>query len=164
MPAGESVAGLVREAIGPLGSPDPVWRDDVGYGVMVSCVYRGRRLDAAQRREVIDTLSASLRRGIGDAGTLTRRCCDPSRHSTSSILAASPSCRTPRWTTQVIAASLDDALAYLRDERDLRGIDPSVGWIHATAHTADLLKFLARDPRPRRRPTTGDCLTPPGSG
>ena len=42
---------------------------------------------------------------------------------------------------------LDDALAYLRDERDLRGIEPRVGWIHATAHTADLLKFLARDAR-----------------
>jgi len=42
---------------------------------------------------------------------------------------------------------LDDALGYLRDERDLRGIEARVGWIHATAHTADLLKFLARDPR-----------------
>lgn len=42
---------------------------------------------------------------------------------------------------------LDDAFAYLRDERDRRGLDPRVGWIHATAHTADLLKFLARDRR-----------------
>jgi carboxypeptidase C (cathepsin A) len=39
--------------------------------------------------------------------------------------------------------------AYLRDERDLRGLEPRVGWIHATAHTADLLKFLARDGRLR---------------
>ena len=44
-------------------------------------------------------------------------------------------------------ACVDDALAYLRDERDLRGLEPRVGWIHATAHTADLLKFLARDAR-----------------
>ena len=42
---------------------------------------------------------------------------------------------------------VDAAFSYLRDERDLRGIEPRVGWIHATAHTADLLKFLARDPR-----------------
>ena len=42
---------------------------------------------------------------------------------------------------------VDAAFSYLRDERDLRGLEPRVGWIHATAHTADLLKFLARDPR-----------------
>ena len=42
---------------------------------------------------------------------------------------------------------LDQAFAYLHDERDLRGLEPGIGWVHATAHTADLLKFLARDPR-----------------
>ena len=40
-----------------------------------------------------------------------------------------------------------DALQYFLQERDLRGFEPRVGWIHATAHTADLLKFLARDTR-----------------
>ena len=29
----------------------------------------------------------------------------------------------------------------------MRGLEPGIGWIHATAHTADLLKFLARDGR-----------------
>jgi hypothetical protein len=42
---------------------------------------------------------------------------------------------------------LDAALAYLHDERDLSGLEPGIGWVHATAHTADLLKFLARDTR-----------------
>jgi hypothetical protein len=32
-------------------------------------------------------------------------------------------------------------------ERDLRGYDRDKGWIHATAHTADLLKFLGRSSR-----------------
>jgi len=40
---------------------------------------------------------------------------------------------------------LDAALVYLRDERDLRGWQSDVGWIHSCAHTADLLKFLARN-------------------
>jgi hypothetical protein len=31
----------------------------------------------------------------------------------------------------------------MKEERDLRGFDPVKGWIHATAHTADLLAFLA---------------------
>jgi Protein of unknown function (DUF2785) len=43
-------------------------------------------------------------------------------------------------------AFLANALAYLRDERDLRGFDPTLGWIHATAHTADLLAALAANP------------------
>lgn len=41
---------------------------------------------------------------------------------------------------------LDDALAYLRAETDLRGYESGKGWFHATAHTADLLKYLARNP------------------
>lgn len=32
-------------------------------------------------------------------------------------------------------------------ERDLRGYDRDKGWMHATAHTADLLKFLGRSSR-----------------
>ena len=114
VPAGETAAGLVREAIGLLGSPDPTWRDDVGYGVIASCVYQKKLLDAGQRREIVDTLTGNLRRGIGEAGTDT-----------------------------VLLRSFSALAA----ERDLRGIDPQVGWVHATAHTADLLKFLARDPR-----------------
>jgi hypothetical protein len=37
------------------------------------------------------------------------------------------------------------ALEYLASEKDLRAYDPQKGWIHATAHTADLVKFLARN-------------------
>ena len=47
------------------------------------------------------------------------------------------------------------ALQYLKAERDVRGYDPVKGWIHSTAHTADLLKFLARsrhlEPADQRR-------------
>jgi hypothetical protein len=36
-----------------------------------------------------------------------------------------------------------EAVSYLQAERDLRGYDPKLHWIHATAHTADLLGALA---------------------
>jgi len=36
------------------------------------------------------------------------------------------------------------AIEYLGAEQDVRGYDPRVGWMHSAAHTADLLKFLAR--------------------
>jgi hypothetical protein len=42
-------------------------------------------------------------------------------------------------------ALLNAALTYLGDERDLRGFDAKKGWIHATAHTADLLAALAEN-------------------
>ena len=145
VPAGESAFGLVVEATSLLGSPDPAWRDDVGYGVVASCVYTKRALGRDQRRALIDTLVANLRHGLGETGT-------------DSVLLRSFSA----LDLSVLAALelddhaldqdgyrklLDAALGYLRAERDLRGLEPGVGWIHATAHTADLLKFLARDPR-----------------
>src|SRR5262249_13980864 len=36
------------------------------------------------------------------------------------------------------------ALKYFDAERDVRGYDPTHGWMHSAAHTADLLKFLGR--------------------
>ena len=145
VPTGDSAAGLVREAIDLLGSPDPTWRDDVGYGVVVSCMYRQKLLDVAQRREIIATLSGNLRRDIGATGTdsvLLR-----SFSALDLSLFAALELQEPALDDAGYRRLLDDALAYLRDERDVRGIDSRVGWIHATAHTADLLKFLARDPR-----------------
>ena len=39
------------------------------------------------------------------------------------------------------------AVEYLLDEPDRRGTSPELGWINATAHAADLLKFLVRNPQ-----------------
>ena len=145
VPAGESAFGLVSEAVSFLGSPDTVWRDDVGYGVVAACVYQKKALTAQERRELIARLSANLRRGIGEAGTDSVLLRSFSALDLS-IFAALES-EDPALDSAGYRRLLDDALAYLRDERDLRGLEPRGGWIHATAHTADLLKFLARDAR-----------------
>lgn len=42
---------------------------------------------------------------------------------------------------ETLAVGIDSLTA----ERDLRGFEPGKGWVHATAHGADLLKFLARN-------------------
>ena len=145
VPAGESVAGLVREAVGFLGSPDPVWRDEIGYGVVAACVYGQRRLSADERRTLVDSLSANLRQGIGKVGddsVLLR-----SFSALDLSVFAALELQVPALDDAGYRQLLDDAFEYLREERDLRGFDSRTGWIHATAHTADLLKFLARDPR-----------------
>jgi hypothetical protein len=145
VPAGESAFGLVSEAASLLGFPDTEWRDDVGYGVVATCVYEKRALTADERRTLVRQLSANLRRGIGEDGTDTVLLRSFSALDLS-VFAALESV-DPALDGAGYRQLLDDALAYLRDERDLRGLEPRVGWIHATAHTADLLKFLARDPR-----------------
>ena len=145
VPTGESAAGLVQEAIGHLGSPDPVWRDDIGYGVVAACVYRGQKLDANERRALVDALSANLKRGIGQIGddsVLLR-----SFSALDLSLLAALELQSPALDEAGFRQLLDAAFTYLRLERDVRGFDSRVGWIHATAHTGDLLKFLARDPR-----------------
>ena len=145
VPAGESAFGLVSEAVSFLGSPDTEWRDDVGYGVVASCVYQKKRLTPGERRELVARLSDNLRRGIGESGTNSVLLRSFSALDLSVFAALEDA--DPALDDVGYRKLLDDALAYLRDERDLRGLEPRVGWIHATAHTADLLKFLARDPR-----------------
>jgi Protein of unknown function (DUF2785) len=167
VPAPETAYGLVREAVSLLGSPDSEWRDDVGYGVVVSCVYRKRLLQPAERRELVAQLEANLRPGLvdrGDASVLRR-----SFSALDLSVLAALELLDPVLDGAGYRQLLDAAFVYLRDEHDLRGLEPRVGWIHATAHTADLLKFLARDPRftPADQPRLFDAawskLTAPGT-
>jgi hypothetical protein len=145
VPAGESAFGLVGESVSFLGSSDSAWRDDVGYGVVAACVYQKKLLKPEERRDLVARLSANLRRGIGETGTDSVLLRSFSALDLS-ILAALED-EQPALDEAAYRRLLDETLAYLRDERDLRGFDPRVGWIHATAHTSDLLKFLARDAR-----------------
>jgi hypothetical protein len=145
VPPGETAIALVREAVSFLGAPESAWRDDVGYGVVAACVYRKRALAPEERRELVAGLLANLRSGIGEAGTDSVLLRSFSALDLS-ILAALEG-QEPALDEAGYRRLLEDALAYLRDERDLRGLAPGLGWVHAIAHTADLLKFLARDPR-----------------
>jgi hypothetical protein len=145
VPAGESAVGLVGEAVSLLGSPDSEWRDDVGYGVVATCVYRKRLLQPGERRSLVALLSRNLREGLGrpdDDSVLLRSFSALDLSILAALEVQDPVLDAPGYRRLV-----DDAFTYLRDERDLRGLEPRVGWIHATAHTADLLKFLARDAR-----------------
>ena len=143
---GVARSALASEAVGLLGSPDSVWRDDIGYGARgPACVHQKKALTAQERRELIARVSANLRRGIGETGTDSVLLRSFSALDLS-VFAALES-QDPALDDAGYCRLLDDALADLRDERDLRGLESRVGWIHATAHTADLLKFLARDSR-----------------
>ncbi len=145
VPPGETAFGLVKEAASFLGSPDSDWRDDIGYSVVASCVYQKRALKPEERRALVAELSANLRRAIGETGSDSVLLRSFSALDLSVFAALED--LDPVLDERGYRELLDAVLAYLRDERDLRGFDPRVGWIHATAHTADLLKALARDAR-----------------
>jgi hypothetical protein len=127
-----------------LASPDPELRDDLAYSILTSWIYEQRLLGPDQLRPLIATLSANLRYDIGSTGTDAVLERSFSALVLSVIVARQN--QTPFLTAAEFQQLLDAALAYFRDERDLRGFDEAKGWMHATAHTADLLKFLARSP------------------
>jgi len=142
-----SARALAAEAITLLDSPDPELRDDIAYGALVQWIHEDRRFDAPALAPLVDTLMSRARRGLGDGpgeGLYGR---------SFSLLALSVAAAADNR-----GALLDDARYHalvtlgtdsLRSERDLRGYDPAHGWGHATAHAADLLKFLARNARLR---------------
>jgi hypothetical protein len=145
VPKGESAAALVNEAVSFQSSREPFWRDDIGYQVVLQCVYRQHRLTPAERRTLVEALAVNLRRGVGESNTDTVFLRSFSALDLSVIQALEV--QDPVLDDAGFRNLADAALAYLVQEKDGRGFEPDVGWIHATAHTADLIKFLARDPR-----------------
>jgi hypothetical protein len=142
VPAGAALPALLDELTMMLGSADPELRDDIAYTTLVHWIFRQRIVPVEERRRLVREWTANLTRGIGERGTpgVLRR--------SFSALALGPIAildnEAPYLERAEFDALLAAALAYLKDERDVRGFDPAVGWMHSVAHTGDLLKFLAR--------------------
>jgi hypothetical protein len=142
MPTDEPLPALLAELTRALGSPDPGTRDEIGYSVLASWIYRQRIVSVELRRRLVVELSANLGKGIGERdtdGVFLR-----SFSALSLGLLAALDNEAPYLTSSEFSRLFDAAIAYLRDERDLRGFDTTKGWMHSAAHTADLLRFLGR--------------------
>lgn len=138
VPADESAAGLLGEFDELFASRDAELRDGLGYGIAEQWILRRRLLTPDEARALTATWTAWL--GRDDVLVRAFAALDLS-------LLAALDLEAPFLDEQGFAALLDGALDHLARERDLRGWEEGVGWIHATAHTADLLRFLARNPR-----------------
>jgi len=145
VPEGESPGKLLVEASAFLASPDPTLRDGVAYAAAAEWILKKKLLDAREQKALIALWSPNLVKGVGETGNdgLLLR----SFSALELSLLAARDLQAPYLEPAELKALVDDALAYLAAERDLRGYDEKKGWMHATAHTADLLKFLARNPR-----------------
>ncbi len=143
VPEGQSVVPLLHELSGYLGSPDPKLRDDLAYTITAVWI-KHQAVPSDVLNSLLDEWRANLLVGLGESGTQSVL-----KRSFSALCLAALAERdlkTPFLTDKQYRALLTDALTYLKDERDLRGFDPVLGWIHATAHTADLLAALAHNP------------------
>jgi len=145
VPAGETARGLAAELAANLGSADPELRDDLSFTILSSWIYDKKFLGPDDLRPLARTLEGHLRQGIEAPGTD-----DVLLRSFSALTLSTIAARdnvTPFSTAEEYGHLLDSALTYFRDERDTRRFDTQKGWIHTAAHTSDLLKFLARNPR-----------------
>jgi hypothetical protein len=144
VPSHESVSALALEIPDLAVSTDPSLRDACGYEILVTWIYRNNLLTGEQlealRRKLLPAMISHI--GESENDTVFGRSFSALYMS---ILAAQD-LRKPFLSAAAFKKTLDTALRCYAEEKDLRGYVPVKGWAHATAHVADLLKFLARSP------------------
>ncbi|MBK9963361.1 MAG: DUF2785 domain-containing protein [Holophagales bacterium] len=145
IPEGESAATLALEAADLLSSPDPVLRDVVGYEALARWVYRDGLIPAADLESLRLRLQAGLKKGLGE--TSGDSAYGRSFSAIGLAILSATDLKKPWLGQEAFDGLLTASTGYLTTEKDLRGFVPGSGWVHATAHTADVLKFLARSPK-----------------
>jgi len=145
VPEHESADALAHELSATLASPDPEVRDDLAYSILATWIHRGNVLSKPTLIALTDEWRANLKSGLGETGT------DSVLKRSFSALCLSEIARheakAPFMGAERYHSLVAEATSYLRQERDLRGYDAKLHWIHATAHTADLLAALADSPQ-----------------
>ena len=145
VPQGEEIFALAQELSGYRGSPDPELRDDLAYTILDVWLRHQNDWTNEQLVTLLDKWQSNLQTNIGETHTDSIF-----RRSFSALCLASLANRDlkkPFLTEEQYQKLLGNALKYLADERDVQGFDPVKGWIHSTAHTADLLTSLAQNRR-----------------
>ena len=144
VPSQKSAGALALEIADLAASTDPSLRDGCGYETLAAWIYRDNLLTGEHletlRRKLLPAMIFHI--GESDNDTVFARSFSALYMS---ILAAQD-LRKPFLSATAFKETLDTALRCYAEEKDLRGYVPVKGWAHATAHVADLLKFLARSP------------------
>ena len=141
VPENDSADTLSNELSAMLASPDPALRDDLAYSILARWIARPNILSSKQLIALTDEWRANLNTGIGESGNdlVVKR-------SFSALCLASLAereAKTPFMGANRYHQLVAEASNYLQAEKDLRGYDPRLGWVHATAHAGDLLQGLA---------------------
>jgi Protein of unknown function (DUF2785) len=143
VPEHESADTLALELSSLLGSADPDLRDDLAYSILGTWIHRNV-LSRPTLIALTDEWRANLTSGIGESGTNSVL-----KRSFSALCLSEMAKHEAKGTLmgpERYQGLVTEAISYLQSERDLRGYDAELRWIHATAHTADLLAALADSP------------------
>lgn len=144
VPEHESIDALAHELSGMLGLPDPELRDELAYSILTTWIYRKNGLSPETLLSLTDEWRTNLKSGLGESGTNSVL-----KRSFSALMLSSMARRevkAPFMGADRYHSLVAEAVSYLQAERDLRGYDAQLHWIHATAHTADLLAAMAQSP------------------
>jgi len=144
VPSGEVPFQLAQELSGDLASADPELRDDLAYTILTVWIVNRQQFSPVELFELAEEWSSNLHSAVGESGTDSIFKRSFSALCLSSL--AERELKSPFLGEVRYRKLLESAISYLADEKDLRGFDATKGWIHATAHTADLLAALARNP------------------
>jgi hypothetical protein len=136
VPPGRQAAELAGELLTMLESPDPKVRDDTAY--LVLAIWTGRGVLDGELTGIGDRLVARLADG-------------PIYQRTFAAIILSWVVLRDATTSELddghVLGWLDALSTWWRQETDLRGWDPQLGWLHAAAHGADALRAFGRSPR-----------------
>ena len=145
LPEGRKAVDVLAEMNPLLASLDPVLRDEVAFSAAERWIVRDRQLSADDVRRVMKLWIANLDDGLGTTGD--DRVFKRSFSALNLSLVATYDLIAPFMEAGEVQAFLDKMLDYFARESDLRGFDQTRGWMHTVAHTSDVLKYLARNPK-----------------
>lgn len=140
VPEGRTAAEWAGELRPWLASTDPELRDDLAYTILAGWIVRGRIEDDPLREFAAGWRADLARPGSRDEDVVARSFAALTLAAVVARDLEHPFLADERGRIRAAA------LGYARSERDVRGHDERLGWVHATAHAADLLRFLAREP------------------
>lgn len=134
---------LALELAACLASPNPILRDRYAYELLT--YWMRRELIGIETIEQLrGKLQPWLGHGLGES---------TGKSAYGRAFAALVLSEIVRYDTQhsvfdadVLGSLLNDGMAMLQAEQDFRGLDGVTGWIHAIAHSSDLLWRFARHP------------------
>jgi len=133
VPPGRAQAELAAELRAMLASPDPHIRDDTAYPVLA--IWSGRGVFDGHLANLGDSLTAQFQDG-------------PIYQRTFAAISLSwvvlRDARTGELSPEVVLRWLTAFSQWWRHETDLRAWDPGLGWLHAAAHGADVLRAFGR--------------------
>ncbi len=143
VPDGHDLLDLTDELLGYLGETDSELRDVVAYRTLFHWINKKKVYSPEILRSMRDALMNNLFVGLrneDDESVLLR-----SFSALVLSLIIFYDTTDPFLEQDEFDEMLEGILRYFEAEKDMRGHDPELGWVHAIAHTADLLKFMIRN-------------------